>query len=127
MMNDGDLDEDSVPPQEVEQPKKPPKKDPVESTSDFEGPNFDAGNGAQLVSLMKFHPFIALFVHLAKSRYPIKKSDKSRVEQLKAEHPSFYSWCVACDFLLTLIFALLLVAVVAVTAWKTLIGPISLM
>ncbi len=119
-----DLDENEVPPQEVEQHKKPTKKDPVESTSDFDGPNLDAGNGAQIVSLMRFHPFIALFVHVAKSRYPIKKSDKSRVEQLKLEHPVFYSWCVVCDFIFTLIFAILLVAVVGVTAWKTLIGPI---
>lgn len=117
------LDENSVPAQDVPSPKKPPKTNAYENTSDSDGLNLESGSGAQLVSLMKVHPFMALFVFVARNRYPTKRTDKGRVEQLKTDHDRFYLWCVRCDFALTVVFAILLVAVVTVTAWKTLIGP----
>lgn len=113
---------DVVPVQEPVKHQKPAVVKPREAQSDKEFGLPEDSNGSQFISLMKLHPFMSLFIYAAKARYPLKRSDRSRVEQFIEEHGKFYKACWVADFAVTGLLTAMLLATVGLGAWKTLFG-----
>lgn len=113
---------DVVPVQEPVKHQKPSVVKPREAQSDKEFGLPEDTNGSQFISLMKLHPFMSLFIFAAKTRYPMKRSDRSRVEEFIKGHGKFYKACWVADFTVTAILTAMLLATVGLGAWKTLFG-----
>ena len=121
------LNEDEVPDQHIDQASKPPIHDPSEVLGDGTPAPVVNDNGAgvqQVVTLLKLHPFLDLFFFAAGRRYPRSKSLRSRVDLQKSDHKVWFAFCVILDMLFIALLSLLLLSIVAVTAWKTLIGDL---
>lgn len=117
-----DLDPDEIPEQTAPRHAKPKVRQPREAQSDNESFSDDNGNASQFVSLMRLHPFMTLLIFVAKSRYPAKRSDRSRVEQFIDDHTGYYKACWVADFILTAVLAVMLLATLGFGASKTLFG-----
>lgn len=122
-MSNDDLDPDDIPNQTPPRRSRPHVNRPQESVSDSDQSlSDDYGNGSQLVSLMRLHPFMTLMIFVAKSRYPAKRSDRSRVEQFIDDHSGYYKACWYADFVLTVVLVVMLLATLGLGAAKTLFG-----
>lgn len=124
MADGAELGPDDIPEQTVRKHAKPVVAASRESVSDHDPLPDETGNGSQFVSLMRLHPFMALLIYVAKSRYPTHKSDRSRVEKFIGDHAGYYKACWVADFILTVILVLMLLAVLGLGAWKTLFGSL---
>lgn len=122
-----------LPEQEPTKPRKRPSTDDAREARD-ELSFLDGTNGAsslagdeptvKLVNLFRFHPFMSLFLHIANARFARRKSARSRVDELIAQSPRLYKWCVVSDFVLTVVLTLLLIVAVTLGIYKTLFSPL---
>ena len=71
-----------------------------------------------LVRMTRTHPFLGLFVHYARIRYPRRPTIESKVEALIAEHGRFYRWSRILDAGFIAILCLLIAGALAGNIWK---------
>lgn len=79
-----------------------------------------------MVGMLKLHPFLALFIFIAKNRFPQYTTLGERFDRLTLEQPWLYRICVFFDFVFTLILVAIAVVVIAVSAWKAVGSPLVL-
>lgn len=100
---------------------------PVESVPPpvaFEDSGGDVEGTRLLSGLLTRSPFLDYCCRLADRSYP-GKNLQPKVQQLKADHARLYAFCIAADVLLRVVVTVLLIAVGAAVAWKTL-APLPL-
>lgn len=123
-------DEHAVPEDPPGPPRKPvPARDalreirePREVPDDgfYPGGPQDGAGQETLARLLTYYPFTRFFCSLAHRQYPSSHRPETRVARMRAHHPHFYGLCVAADFVLVLLSAILLLGAAAIAIYKTL-------
>ena len=102
-------------------PARHPEK-PREADRDLAEPDVPGEEAApttrSLVRMTRTHPFLGLFVHYARIRYPRRPTIESKVEALIAGHGRFYRWSRILDTGFIALLCLLIAGALAGNIWK---------
>ena len=110
------LGDDEVP--APDPPKVRPARQP-EKPREADVPGEEAAPTTRsLVRMTRMHPFLGLFVHYARIRYPRRPTIESKVEALIAGYGRFYRWSRILDTGFIALLCLLIAGALAGNIWK---------
>ena len=102
---------------EVQPTSRVPQQTDVPEPPNYEDPT--GGGGRFLGHLLQRSPFFDYFCQVAEASYQ-GKTTEPKVRKAQQDHPKLFGFCVVTDMILRIIVVILILALIAAVAFKTL-------